>query len=336
MAAAVGALVLVLFPAGVVLADPAGPTDYRSEISGIDPPTPAIAVDVLGGDSFLQLTVDRGSLVEVVGYRGEPYLRFLPDGTVLENQRSPTTYLNQDRYGTSVPEVADPDADPDWRQVGSSGRWSWHDHRAHLMSSSPPFGTVPGDRIVESVVPITVDGVDVDVSVVSVWLPEPSDVPLWIGTILGAGFGALAIALAWNGRPVGAAALLPVSVAVLIGGWQFASLPAETGPRIDWWMLPIVSAAAAGMSLIPFVRRDRLIGPAMLALSGLVLIAWAWMRRNGLTAAIVPSNAPNWSDRGTTAMALTAGAGLVLSSVVSIGRPKSLRSTGTERPAATT
>jgi hypothetical protein len=72
-------------------ADAAAPTDYRSTIIAVTPPTESIDVEVVGGDAFLQLTADPGAAVQVLGYRGEPYLRFRADGVVLENQRSPTT-----------------------------------------------------------------------------------------------------------------------------------------------------------------------------------------------------------------------------------------------------
>ena len=76
--------------------------------------------------------------VMVMGYQDEPYLRFRADGVVLENQRSPTTYLNQSRYGTTAPSGADPALPPDWLPVGQNGRYAWHDHRAHWMSQEPP------------------------------------------------------------------------------------------------------------------------------------------------------------------------------------------------------
>ncbi|MET0663722.1 MAG: hypothetical protein ABWZ42_11380, partial [Ilumatobacteraceae bacterium] len=53
------------FAAGVLLAaafstpafaDPAGPTDYRSEVVSVDPSTADIGVEIIGGDSFVQLT----------------------------------------------------------------------------------------------------------------------------------------------------------------------------------------------------------------------------------------------------------------------------------------
>ena len=76
----------------------------------------------------------------VEGYRGEPYLRFLPDGTVQVNRRSPAAYLNEDRFAqVEVPATRRPDAR---RRAGSrwreNGRYDWHDHRIHWMSKTPP------------------------------------------------------------------------------------------------------------------------------------------------------------------------------------------------------
>ena len=305
-------IVLILTPAGVALADPAGPTDYLSEIIGIDPPTPQISVTVLGGDSFVELTVDPGSEVVVIGYRGEPYLWFQPDGRVLENVLSPSTYLNAERYGTDFPDFADPEADPEWREIGTMGRWSWHDHRAHLMQPVPPFGTEPGDRILESVLPLLVDGDEVDVTVISTWQPEPSSAPIWIGVVLGLVAGAGGVVLMARGGPLAAIAIAPALAGFVVGAWQYTSLPAETGPRLIWWLLPALAGLAAACALVPFVRRDRVISAALVGLSGVLLIGWAWMRIDGLTAAIVPSNAPNWFDRGTTVAVLVGGVAMVL------------------------
>ena len=88
-------------PVGVAHADPAVPTDFATEVVGIEPATPSIDVGVVGGDSFVELTVEPGTDVVVLGYWGEPYLRFNSDGTVEENRRSPTVAENESRYGGS-------------------------------------------------------------------------------------------------------------------------------------------------------------------------------------------------------------------------------------------
>ena len=103
---------MTLLAGGTAHADPAGPTDYRSEILSIEPSTPSVSFEVIGGDSFVQMTADPGTEVLVTGYFGEPYLRFLADGTVEENRNSPTTYQNEERYGSDAPDFASADADP--------------------------------------------------------------------------------------------------------------------------------------------------------------------------------------------------------------------------------
>lgn len=312
--------VLLVFglPSGVASADPAGPTDYRSEVLSVDPPSANVSLAVLGGDSFLELTVEPGTEVVVVGYRGEEYLWFRPDGTVLENQNSPSTYLNAERYGTEFPDFATPDAEPDWKELGTEGRWSWHDHRAHLMQPVPPFGTEPGDRILEAVVPLLVDGEEVDVTVISTWLPEPSSVPVWAGALVGAAAAALAFVLARRDQAWPIAVAVPALIAAGVGWWQYRSLPAETGPRLVWWLPPILAAVAALVALVPMVRRDRLIAGALGVLAGAQLVMWGYIKRDGLTAAIVPTDAPNWVDRATTMGALVGGALIVLGSAIQL------------------
>ena len=219
----------------LLVADAAAPTDYRTTVVAVTPATDSIEVEVVGGDAFLQLTADPGTTVMVVGYEDEPYLRFRADGVVLENQRSPTTYLNESRYGTTAPPGADPALPPDWLPVGSGGRYAWHDHRAHWMSQEPPEHALRGDRILESAIPLRVDGVDVSVEVATDWLHRPSRVPLYVGAGIAAGLVAVALVL----RRRVAWVLLAVAVAAAgIGWWEYASLPSETGPLSVWWLLP--------------------------------------------------------------------------------------------------
>ncbi|MGD2052087.1 MAG: hypothetical protein PVI35_06395, partial [Acidimicrobiia bacterium] len=73
---------MLVVPAAPALADPAGPSDYQSSVIGLDPPVAGVDVSIIGGDSFVRLVVDPATEVEVTGYRGEPYLRFLPGGIV--------------------------------------------------------------------------------------------------------------------------------------------------------------------------------------------------------------------------------------------------------------
>jgi hypothetical protein len=299
-AVAIGAMAAVL-PAGVAHADPAVPTDYATEIVGIEPATPSIDVGVIGGDSFVELTVERGTDVVVLGYWGEPYLRFNSDGTVEENRRSPTVVENESRYGgSSSAGVADSTGESEWAEVATDGSYAWHDHRAHWMSPDPPAGG-RGDQVLSGVIPLQVNGDDVQVSVAVIWEPAPSHVPLVAGAVI-AGFAVMIVLsarhrIAWVLAITGAAA-------AGIGWWQVVSVPPETGPSSISWLMPAIAAAVA---LVAVTLGRSLVSHALVVLSGLQLALWAFIRRDGLVKALLPTDAPFWLDRGVTAAAAVAG-----------------------------
>lgn len=139
VAAVVGA-VAALAPASAASAHGGGGSDATNYLITVtEPGDGGLEWKVRGGDALLELTNRTGERVDIRGYEGEPYLRFMPDGSVMENQRSPTTYLNQERFGdVDVPPEADGEATPEWKEVAGNGRHSWHDHRAHWMSPTPP------------------------------------------------------------------------------------------------------------------------------------------------------------------------------------------------------
>jgi hypothetical protein len=296
VAAPAAAVVVVLAPAHVALADPAGPTDFETTVVSVTPPTDVIEVEVVGGDAFLQLTVAPGNEVVVEGYQQEPYLRFRADGVVEENQRSPATYLNASRYGGGdVPAGADPRLPPDWQPVGTGGRFAWHDHRAHVMERGAPSVGAPGQQVQTATVAMSVNGSPVEVAVAVTWMPAPSRVPLAVGAAVGGGFVILALAtrhrLAW--------ALLAVAVAAVgVGWWQYSSLPAETGPLLVWWLLPAVAAASV---LLALVLGRRLVSYALVLLAALELGVWVFLRRDGAFRALIPTDAPFWLDRAVMA-----------------------------------
>lgn len=304
-----------------VLADPAGPTDYRSEILAIDPATPTIDVEIIGGDSFLQLEAEPGTTVLVVGYQGEPYLRFLPEGGVLENRNAPTTYTNESRYGgDEIPPNAVADAEPDWEQVSGGHRWAWHDHRIHWMQRSRPLGASAGDQILEAVVPLAVDGVDVDIVVISTWQPAPSPLPMWLGGLAGVALTAGLWVLAGRSWRL-SLLLVPSVLAFVVGGWQFLSLPSETAPRLVWWLLPAIATACAFVAAAAELRGRAFVARAAAVLVGVELLLWGWMRRDGLSAAIVPTDAPGWLDRFTVAFAIIGGLGIAATMLWELFRP---------------
>ena len=159
MAAVVGrapriAGALLLAALGMVMAaDPAGahgvggirPTNYETVITGTRPQVQGIAVQPVDLGDRLELTNETARDVVLLGYDGEPYLRVGPRG-VFENTRSPATYVNRTRRGTTpVPSSADPEAPPEWRQVSDE---------AVVAMARPPLRTGPRGVIRRPCAPI--------------------------------------------------------------------------------------------------------------------------------------------------------------------------------------
>ena len=307
------------------LADAAGPTDYRSEIVSIEPPTSALKVEMIGGDSFISLELLDPVEVIVIGYFGEPYLRFSPQGEVFENLRSPSRWLNQDRYGAGEPPAySDAGAAPEWLRVSESGSYAWHDHRSHWMNPNRPPGAEAGDQVLEASVPLVVAGTDVDVTVASYLLAAPAIWPTAVGVLVGAAMAGLALRSDRIGRMAPTAAL--AAGALALGGIAYRSVPVETAPSPLLWLLPLMALAAA---LFVIAVRNHLTTTVYLdglaTAAGAVLLVWGVNRFDGLRRALIPSDAPGWVDRFVIAATLVMGAVIAAQGVAGLLRPKRLK-----------
>jgi hypothetical protein len=301
--ALVGAGLLLALGAAPAGADPAGPSDFRSEVTKIVPPVDGVRARIKGGDTYLQVLVAKGHEVVVDGYLGEPYVRFLKDGTVERNLRSEATYINNNRKGTGTipPEAKDPKATPVWKEVGSGGRFAWHDHRVHWMGdASPPVarGHYVTGAYAPWRVPLTIDGRAANVEGTLLYEQSMSPVP-WIAAGLIA-----ALLLAVVGRRqvvvIPGAALLVVSVAaIVVGRSDFNSNPGGGNPLL--WALPLVAALAA---LFALVRRTSSTAVVGLLASVATLSSWALLRYKVLLRPVIPSNTLPGLDRSTVAIAL--------------------------------
>jgi hypothetical protein len=108
---------------------------YVSTIAGVEPNVVGILVAVVGGDNQLRLSNYSGKTLVILGYQGEPYLRFDRTG-VYVNVRSPARYLS--RGHEPVPGSARADAVPRWQRVATGVSFTWHDNRIHWVSATPP------------------------------------------------------------------------------------------------------------------------------------------------------------------------------------------------------
>ena len=178
-------LVLLVFAVLSLIAAPApAPAKEESgnlvsEVRAVRPPVPGLELAVVDGDRFLRLENGARAAIVVEGYDDEPYLRFRPDGTVQENIRSPSKYVNEDRYGRKpVPPQAQSGAAPRWRTVSTDGTRQWFDHRIHVMTPGTPQevrDTSKRTKIFDWRVPITVDGRPVAALGTLTWEPDSSD-----------------------------------------------------------------------------------------------------------------------------------------------------------------
>lgn len=300
-------------------ADPAGPTHYRSELTGISGPADGVTAEVYGGDAFLVLTVAPGREVMVPGYEDpEPYLRFAPDGNVYVNMRGRTYYQNLDRYqNVTVPAEASPDAPPQWELVATDGTYAWHDHRIHYMSPSTPRHIDPSLDVPQQVwawpdVPIVVDGETALLEGELTWLPGPSPfVAVVVAVIAFAAVAALA-----RRKPVAGPAL-PLGVvaigALMVSLPAWLAVPPGADPQVAVALLPVAALATVGVGLLVARRRpDR--GRVLVTLAAIPLGAWAITQIGALSRPLLPLAAPPAVVRLTVAVAL----GVALAAVATL------------------
>ena len=300
--ALVAGIVSVVMSAAPAAADPAEPTDYRSEVERIEPAAAGVTIDVVGGDGFLDLHVDRGHEVVVEGYEGEPWLRISADGTVEQNIRSAATYLNADRYASvEAPDLVDPDAPPEWTVIGDGGEHVWHDHRIHWMSPDRPPGRHPGDTIFDDwTVPMSVDGQAVTVHGRLVWVHDENPL-VWVAAVVVALVGVL-VAARRRSITVAAVATTVVAVlAVVVGAGQLGATPAEAGGTRLVVIVPAI-AVVAGAAAIALRRRPAAVVSLLAAVAA--LSGWALLRLGVLTNPVLPTDLPADLDRSVTAAAI--------------------------------
>jgi hypothetical protein len=310
------AATLVGASASPAAADPARPSDYESRIDAITPEVDAISVRIIGGDAFIELTAEPGTEVTVLGYEGEPYLQFLPDGTVQENTRSAATYLNESRYArpdeVDVPTDISPEDEPVWRTVATGGTYAWHDHRVHWMSPDQPPGVEPGDIIQTQDVELIVDGEPVAITV-SVILAEPVSPLPWLALALLAAVGLSALGWRRGALVVAtAAAALAAVLAVVAGQAELSEVPAGAGGTPLVVIVPAIGLATAGLAGLLLWRGARGIAGVSLLASAACLGGWGLLRITVLFKPVLPTGLSPGVDRAATALAIGVAAAVAV------------------------
>jgi hypothetical protein len=208
-ARAAALLAAILLVGAPVAAAHEGNPSYRSEITSIVPGTDGLTVEVLNFDDSLRLTNDSSEDVVITGYEDEPYARIGADGTVELNRNSTAYYLNDDRFAEAeVPEGIDPSDPPEWERVDGAGTLTWHDHRAHWMSTTVPpqvSDESAETKVFDYSIPIEVGGERGAIKGTLTWVGEDSGFPaapfIGLASVAIAAAGFVAIRRRREGRP---------------------------------------------------------------------------------------------------------------------------------------
>jgi hypothetical protein len=169
---------------------------YVSTFAALQPNVLGVSVNVFGPTNQFRLANYSGKTVVVLGYQGEPYLRF-SGLTVDENLASPTRYLNA---SDPVPAAAALGAQARWHHVARSSSYTWHDHRIEWTAARPPAAVrrAPSEphAIFKWHIPATADGKPFRITGHLGWVPPPvtsRDGGTDWGLVAGAAGGAAAL-----------------------------------------------------------------------------------------------------------------------------------------------
>jgi hypothetical protein len=295
-----------------------------SYLARIDSAPAGIEAKVVDGDQRLWLSVPPSRTVVVLGFLGEPYLRFSRAGIEV-NTHSQAYYLNRPRP-LNPPAGLGAHTPPAWRRVSTAHSTSWHEDRLHALAlAAHASGNVTLGRWV---VPLVVDGRRTQIAGTLRQAARPS--LLWFWPLV------LAVAL------VPALVRLREARLEAQAGWTLAalSLAAATAGRLgrELYGRPTVSsgqlalvaltcAVAAALAALYLRREWRVLAGVAIGVAALYqgIALWATLR-NGFVLAVLPA----WAERTAAIVSLSSGIALLVA-VLAAG----VLSEGRE-PAATT
>ena len=300
------AATMVLVATAPALADPATPTNYRSQIMFVEGPG-VVEVEIVGGDAFVRLVAEPGLTLEVLGYEGEEYIRFDPDGSVYVNQRSPVE--------------ADAGAIPRWETVSTDGTYSWHDHRTHWMSPTPPAAVLESDggrtvQIFDWTLPLRTDGAEGKIVGTLTWIPSTTALP-WFALSIATLVAVAAASTRLSARSQAVLLLTLAAAALLVGIASMAAQPPEGRTYgLDLLGPPVI--VALGILALTQARRSSRAATQIVLIGSVGLVVWGVMRVGVLIHPILPTVLPYALDRLISAVVLGSAMGLAAGIATSI------------------
>jgi hypothetical protein len=331
VAVAVAVVVTAGAPASAHTASGPRPTNYLSTLGSISPPIPGVTVRVVELGNKLQLTNRTNIDVVILGYDDEPYLRVGPRG-LYENLRSPATYLNRTRAGTTpVPGLAmatGASTPPRWQRVSGSHTAIWHDHRIHWMGTSPPLDVQRDADAFHTVIPQWTVAFRYGTRTVAVhgrldWVPGPSGWP-WAPVVLAWFLAGVVVASSRRGRraAVSLVALVGVDMAHTITA-EVARAGSQLTKTVQFFGDNFVSVVVWIVAAVTIwgVRRRRiealygmvLVGAMVATVSGVTDLAYLWKSQ-------LPTIGPHVLARAEVATSLGLGFGLAAGALTALRR----------------
>ena len=261
----------------------------------------------------LRLTVAPGRQAVVLGYVGEPFLRFDSHG-VSANARSETAQGLR-LVGTRAP------GGVTWARIAAGRTFAWADTRVWAPSSA-----LHGRTNISWSVPVLVDG---HRAAVLGELTREAKPPLWPWLLLGAlPLAAAAVAVRRRRRlwaiACGLAALAGLGTIADLGGFATAGLPVSA----DRWLLLAIEVMLTVLAIAFLTRpRARLVAVAAIAaFAVLQALSELAVFRHGVVVSALPASAVR------AAAALALGAGLGAAGLVFLAPTPGTRSSAKTRP----
>jgi hypothetical protein len=274
-------------------------SDFQARVGGFRPPADGLSARVLGGDQRIELHVASGRAVIVLGFLGEPFLRFSRAG-VEANLASPTaSAAHVIKAGDAVSSNA-----VRWRIVSSGHTLAWHENR---LRPAPNVSDHSTREVATWSIPMRVDGRSTSL-VGGEWHSARPSLWPWLaaGALLIGIAGLVARLASSRARRLTASLLLPIAVGALLAAWagtflvDRASLPAT--------LFALVFAGVTGLFLLLAVASAR--GTAqegVIALVGAFTAAFALPQVVIFAHGFVLSELPATAARLMVAIALAGG-----------------------------